>query len=260
VEALSALSVAVVGTRRASGYALRVTDRLVDGLAEGGLAIVSGMARGIDEAAHRRALLRGATTVAVLGCGADVCYPPESRALKRSIEECGAVVSQFAPGEPPLPTHFPARNRVVTGLSRAVIVVEAAARSGAMISALSAVEQERPLFAVPGSILTPGAAGCNQLLSEGTASLVRDASDVLAEIGIRPQGLAKAGGPPADPATCAVMDALHRDEGLGSGGWLEAEEIAVRSGMPLHAVLRLLVRLELEGLVARAPGNRYRAG
>ena len=258
VDALVAAPlVAVVGTRRASAYALRVTEKIVDGLARAGVCVVSGMARGIDEAAHRHALAAGGSTVAVLGCGADVCYPPESRALKAAIEGRGAVVSPFPPGTAPLPPHFPARNRIVSGLSRAVVVVEAGIRSGAMITADFAIDQERPLFAVAGSVLSDASEGCNRLLAEGTAVLVRGADDVLAELGLR-TAVAPLSRAPLDPESEALL-AVLADDGLSGEGWRDLEEIAVASGMPPSAVARTLLRLELAGHVHRAPGNRYRA-
>lgn len=259
---LTALSdaptVAVVGTRRASAYGLRVTEMMAEGLARAGVTVVSGMARGIDDAAHRRTLSVGGRTVAVLGCGADVCYPPESRALKAAIESNGAVVSPFPPGTAPQAPNFPARNRIVSGLSRAVVVVEAALRSGAMITAGFAIEQERPLFAVAGSVLTEAAAGCNRLLAEGTATLVRGADDVLDELGLRSVA-APAPTAPLDDEAEAVLAAVRGGDGFSHGGWRDLEEIVHLSGMPSHAVVRILMRMELAGHVHRAAGNRYRA-
>lgn len=257
VDLLSAPAVAVVGTRRPSLYALRATELFVRQFAEAGVCVVSGMARGIDEAAHRHALQSGGQTVAVLGCGVDVCYPPESRALKQAIEASGAVVSQFAPGEPPLGPHFPVRNRVICGLSRAVVVMEAALKSGAMITATCAVDQDRPLFAAPGSVLNSQSAGCNHLLSEGTAVLARDARDVLAELGWTSAPPTPAPTRPSDEAGQAVWAVLDAQSGF-DGAWLEVEEIAVRSGMQAQACVRALVRMELEGFVLRGAGNRYR--
>lgn len=251
-------TVAMVGTRKASAYALRVTERLAEGLARAGACVVSGMARGVDEVAHGRALAAGGRTVAVLGCGADVCYPPESRRLKSAIEEAGAVVSPFPPGTAPLPPHFPARNRIISGLSRAVVVVEAGLRSGAMITADFAIDQERPLFAVAGSILNEASAGCNRLLAEGTATLVRGADDVLNELGMamvappRPR-------PVLDDDEALLLAILEGDNGLSHDGWLDLEEITAASGIQANVVARALMRMELSGLVHRAAGNRYRA-
>lgn len=258
-SALSMASVAVVGTRRPTAYALRATDMLVDGLAGAGLCIVSGMARGVDDAAHRKALQKGVATVAVLGCGVDICYPPESHALKKAIEQSGAVISPFPPGERPLPRHFPARNRVISGLARAVVVVEAGIKSGAMITAQFAIEQERPLFAVPGSVLNDAAAGGNRLLSEGVAVLARDAGDLLAELGLQRSSVTLEVARPTDEVARRILDVLEQDPGFCGGGWIEVEEIARRSGMPSGACIRALVRMELEGHVVRAPGNLYRA-
>ncbi len=257
-EVLSLPGVAVVGTRRPSVYGLRASETLVDELAEAGLCIISGMARGIDETAHRRALHKKAPTVAVMGCGADVCYPPESRALKRAIEEGGAVVSQFAPRSSPRPAFFPARNRVISGLARAVLVTEAGIRSGAMITAEYAIDQDRPLFAVAGSILTSFSDGCNRLLSEGVATLATNGHDILAGFNIPPTpSLPRE--PPDDDESRRILAVLESCDGFGGPDWLSMEEISQRSGIEAQAVLRTLVRLELGGSVRRAAGNVYRA-
>src|SRR5947208_1774825 len=176
-----ALALAIVGARAATPYGIEVTERLAGELAARGVTIVSGLARGIDAAAHRGALGAGGRTVAVLPCGIDIVYPPEHRALARSIEARGALLSQFAPGVPALPGHFPARNRTLAGLSLGVVVVEAAERSGALISAGFAADLGRELFAVPGRITSATSAGTNRLIQDG-AKLITCWQDVVSEL------------------------------------------------------------------------------
>ena len=176
-----ALAVAIVGSRRATPYGLDVAELLAADLAARGVTIVSGLARGIDAAAHRGALRVGGRTIAVLGSGADVIYPPEHRRFAAEISERGAVVSQFVPGTPPLPHHFPARNRVIAALSLAVVVVEAAERSGSLITARLAAELGREVLAVPGRITTPESRGANRLIQDG-AALAMSWEDVVGSL------------------------------------------------------------------------------
>src|SRR5215510_3665588 len=176
-----ALAIAIVGSRQATSYGLAVSERLAADLAARGVTIVSGLARGIDSAAHRGALRVGGRTIAVLGSGVDVIYPPENRRLARDIEDHGAVVSQFEMGTRPLAGYFPARNRVIAGLSLAVVVVEAAEKSGSLITAGLAAEMGREVLAVPGSILGGRNAGAHALLRDG-AKIVERADDILEEL------------------------------------------------------------------------------
>src|SRR5213083_1346270 len=176
-----ALALAIVGARAATPYGIEVTERLAGELAARGVTIVSGLARGIDAAAHRGALGARGRTLAVLGCGIDVVYPPENRALARAIEAQGALVSQFAPGMPALPGHFPARNRTLAGLALGVVVVEAADRSGALITAGFAGDLGREVFAVPGRITSPTSAGAHRLIQDG-AKLVTCWQDIVSEL------------------------------------------------------------------------------
>lgn len=177
--------VAVVGSRAATAAGREFARELSSDLALAGCAIVSGMARGIDTAAHEGAARVGGVTVAVLGCGVDVLYPPEARELRERILERGAVVSELPPGTGPLPRHFPLRNRIISGISRAVVVAEAPVRSGALITARIALEQGRDVLAVPGNPLFPHTAGSNRLLRDG-ACPVTEAGDVLAALGWGP--------------------------------------------------------------------------
>src|SRR5947199_5850674 len=176
-----ALALAIVGARAATPYGVEVAERLAGELAARGVTIVSGLARGIDAAAHRGALGARGRTLAVLGCGLDVVYPLENRALARAIEAQGALVSQFAPGMPALPGHFPARNRTLAGLALGVVVVEAADRSGALITAGFAGDLGREVFAVPGRITSPTSAGAHRLIQDG-AKLVTCWQDIVSEL------------------------------------------------------------------------------
>lgn len=175
----SRLSVSVVGTRSCTEYGLHAARYFAGNLAQKGCIIVSGMALGIDGAANRAAVEAGGVTVAVLGSGVDVCYPWEHKKLMEQILRHGAVISEYPPGTEPKGRHFPVRNRIITGLSRGTLVVEAPKRSGALISADLALEQGRDVFAVPGDINRPSCAGCNRLIRQGAAELVQEPSDIL---------------------------------------------------------------------------------
>jgi DNA processing protein len=251
------LAIAIVGSRRATVYGIDVAGRLARDLAARGVTIVSGLARGIDTAAHRGALEGGGRTIAVLGCGVDVVYPPENRTLLGEVEQRGAVVSQFSPGTPPLAHHFPARNRVIAGLTLGVVVVEAAERSGALITAGLAGDLSREVFAVPGRVTAETSRGCHALLRDG-ATLVRDWADVVSELpeewrrligGARTEGGQQAPEDMGDAGPVFAM--LSPDEPQ------QIEELIERSGMPPPAVGRTLLKLELEGWARQLPGQRW---
>ena len=214
-------------------------------LAAAGATVVSGLARGIDTAAHRGALDAGGRTVAVLGSGLDRLYPPENEALAGAIAERGALVSEFPLGTTPYPANFPRRNRVIAGWSRAVVVVEAAERSGALVTARAALEEGREVLAVPGHPSQPTSAGCNQLIRDG-AALVRGAQDVAQEIGLLPLEVAPEAAPGDD-----VLAAL-RDDTPSS-----LEELGRRSGLETPALLVRLTELELADKVRRLPGALF---
>jgi DNA processing protein len=243
VDVLSEASVAIVGSRAASVYGEETAARLAGDLARRGFVIVSGMARGVDAAAHRGALAAGGRTVAVLGCGADVVYPPEHGDLATEVIRHGAVVSELPPGTLPLPFHFPRRNRIISALSLGVVVVEARQRSGALITADCALEQGREVMAVPGSVLSERHRGSHTLLKAG-AALVETAEDVLQVI--RGAGALPPGGS-RDPLL-AIMDA---------GESYEFDALARASGRDASSLLTRLLELELQGLVRRAPGGRF---
>jgi len=240
-----ALAVAIVGSRTATSYGLAVAERLAAELAGRGITVVSGLARGIDSAAHRGALRVGGRTLAVLGSGVDVIYPPENRRLAREIEGHGALISQFAPGTRPLAGHFPARNRVIAGLSLGVVVVEAAERSGALVTARLALEEGREVMAVPGFPGHPASAGANQLIRDG-ACLVRQALDVAEEL-----GLALAVAPRTEDPGDEVLAAVRREVPSS------VEEIQERSGRPAAFVLSRLAVLEMGDKIRRLPGALF---
>jgi DNA processing protein len=255
-----ALAVAVVGSRRATEYGEGVAEELSAQLAARGVTVVSGLARGIDSAAHRGALRAGGRTIAVLGSGADVVYPPENRRLAALIEKSGAMLSQFAPGTPPRPHHFPLRNRVIAGLALAVVVVEAAERSGALITARLAAELGREVMAVPGRVNSPASRGAHALIRDG-AALVEDWRDVVAglparwrECVARPRvdrvaGGDRAGGDRGGEATI-VLGALGAEPAT-------MDEIIEKSGVSSGRAAALLLTLELDGHVRRIEGERF---
>lgn len=243
-------AVAIVGSRAASPYALEVAGRLAADLASRGFAIVSGLARGVDSAAHRGAVSAGGATIAVLGCGADVMYPREHASLASSIEPHGLVLSELAPGTPPLPQFFPQRNRIISGLSRAVVIVEAGERSGSLITARCALEQGRDVLAVPGNVLSGRNRGGHALLRDG-ARIVETADDVLEELnGVGDgQGVVPKRGKNRLPDP--VLDCLPAGEAC------DLDEIAQRSGLTTSRLLPRLFELELQGTVARVGGGRF---
>jgi DNA processing protein len=253
--ALLAPAVAIVGSRAASPYALEVARRLGADLARRSVTVVSGMARGVDSAAHRGAIEGGGLTVAVFGCGIDIIYPPEHRALAGRITERGALVSEFHLGMPPLKHHFPRRNRIISGLSLAVVVVEAAEGSGSLITADFALEQGRAVLAVPGNVLGGRNNGAHALLRDG-AKLVECADDILDEIpGIR--DLASGTCAVKEPGTPsrASQDPVLRS--MDEGDLYDLDEIAERSGVGRMKLLPRLVELELAGAVRRVEGGRF---
>src|SRR3989441_10101231 len=218
VDALSAHAVAIVGSRAGTPYALAVAERLAADLAARGIVVVSGLARGVDSAAHRGALTCG-TTVAVLGSGVDVLYPPEHAPLAREIETSGAIISELVPGTPPQPWFFPLRNRVISGLSRAVVVIEAGEKSGSLITARCALEQGRDVLAVPGNVLSGRNRGGHGLLRDG-AKIVESADDILEELGL-PSPRPRRGNEPEDPVLA----------GLPAGESCDLDVIAERTGL-----------------------------
>ncbi len=255
--------VAVVGSRRHTHYGKQVARRLAAELVSRGITVTSGMARGIDTHAHEGALEQGGKTIAVLGCGLDICYPPENRALKQRIQEQGLVISEFPPGTKPAPLNFPRRNRIISGLSAGTVVVEAGVKSGALITAEFSLEQGREVFAVPGSVESPYSSGCHKLLKEG-AKLVESAADILEELalfgpghhGPNGAGAAFPGGPssretlPLEAGEAELLEILHYEP-------VSLEELAGMSQVPLPGLNYLLLEMEMKGLIKQLPGKYF---
>ncbi len=255
-------AVAVVGARNASGNGRRFAEQIASGLAREGLVVVSGLARGIDAAAHGGALSATGDTVAVVAGGADVVFPPEHARLTAEIAERGAVVAEMPLGTQPQARHFPRRNRIISGLSLATVVVEAAPRSGSLITARLANEQGRDVLAVPGSPLDPRAQGCNLLIREG-ATLVQSVDDILEALG-SPGRLPLAespapfqgAGPVADTQPEAPEAARHSILELLSPSALAVDEVVRRCQLSAAVVQVVLLELELAGRLERLAGNR----
>jgi DNA processing protein len=244
--------VSVIGSRRCSEYGTTVAFMLSRDLARRGVAIVSGLARGIDSMAHKGALEAGGETAGVLGCGVDICYPSENRALMAKVAEGGCVVSEYPPGTPPLPGHFPARNRIISGLSRAVVVVEAAEQSGTLITVEQALDQGRDVFAVPGNITSRLSSGTNGLLKQG-AALATCAEDILRELGLDNDAadlLKSTENIVLPPEEEAVYRKLRQDP-------VTLEELLRDVDSDSPTLTYLLTLLELKGHVKRLPGQRY---
>jgi DNA processing protein len=250
---LSGHAVAIVGSRRASHGSLEIARRLARDLAAIGLTVVSGLARGCDAAAHRGALDAGGRTVAVLGSGLDVMYPPEHDTLAAAITGRGAVVSEFAPAAPPLPFQFRQRNRLISGLSHGVVVIEAGERSGSLITAGCALAQGREVMVVPGTVHAGRNRGGHLLIRDG-AALVENAEDVLGVlIGAMPAPPTRPGDGPADdgPTGDSVLDAIDPDDPQ------EFDALARRLPMPPRELLARLADLELAGTIERVAGGRF---
>ncbi|MCK9685513.1 DNA-processing protein DprA [Scleromatobacter humisilvae] len=262
VELLSAQSVAIVGSRNATPQGVDNARAFARALSERGLAIVSGLAMGVDGAAHEGGLDGPGSTVAFVGTGLDRCYPSSHRALMRRIARNGLVASEYPLGAIPLPDNFPRRNRLIAGLSRGTLVVEAALESGSLITARMAVESGRDVFAIPGSIHSQQSQGCHRLIQEG-AKLVENADDVLRELRFGPLGeTRRATLSPARPSLFATAT----DDGIAAGpdGALRAalghdpvtfDALAARTGMPSDQLAARLLDLELAGVVERLPGG-----
>jgi DNA processing protein len=265
VSILSDPGIGIVGARNASTNGQRLAETMARDLADTGLSIVSGLARGIDTAAHHGALVAHGKTVAVMAGGVDIVYPPENQALYERVAEQGAVVSEMPPGLKPQARHFPRRNRIVSGLSLGVVIVEAAQRSGSLITARMAGEQGRDVLAVPGSPLDPRSYGANRLIREG-ATLVRDASDVL-EL-IHPMLERSVSAPkhldtvPRQPRLELESDnekARHSIAECLSPEPVAVDEIVRRCQLTAPVVRTILLELELAGRLERLPGNRVAA-
>ena len=247
--------IAVVGSRRASRDGKRAATEISEGLAREGVTIVSGMARGIDTAAHQGALNVGGRTIAVLGSGVDVTYPPENDVLQAAIlQSGGTVLSEYAPGTPPYATNFPARNRIISALSQGVLMVEGRKNSGAMITLNFAGDQGKDAFAVPGSIYSPLSEGPNQLIFDGVQP-VRDAYDILEYYHWTERPSEQPGSQPEvplDPDEAKLVEPLRIEA-------LSFDELAAQTGFNSARLNSLLTILELRGIIKQLPGRVYRA-
>jgi DNA processing protein len=259
IKTEDSLALAMVGTRGASYYGKKTCRSLAKELARRGVTVVSGLARGIDTAAHQGALEGGGRTLAVLGCGLDVVYPPENLELYGRIPESGALVTEYPLGTPPEAHNFPRRNRIISGLALGVLVVEAGVKSGTQITAQCALEQGREVLAVPGPINSPTSVGPHRLIQTG-AKLVQDVDDILAELPkVRAPVKAKAGAVPSAPV--GPRPVLFRVDDpllplLGAEP-LQLEELVQASHLPAPEVMSRLTLLELQGLVRELPGKCY---
>ena len=246
---------AVVGTRNATAYGREVTRRVVTDLARRNVTIVSGSARGIDAIAHRAALDAGGRTIAVFACGVDVVYPSEHQHLAQDIAASGALLSEYPVGAQPESGTFPARNRIVSGLCLGTIVVEAGERSGALITASRALEQNRGVFAVPGGIYAPQSAGTNRLIRDSAAKLILSADDVLDELQLQlaPQQLEMRQLLPANETEGRLLALLSPEP-------RHIDALTRQSGLPVAEVSSALTMMELKGLARGVGGMQYVSG
>jgi DNA processing protein len=249
IELLSRPALAVVGSRQATAQGLINAESFSRTFSDGGLTVVSGLALGIDAHAHRGGLAGASSSVAVLGTGADIVYPARNRALAHELAARGALVSEYPIGTRPLPSNFPRRNRLISGLALGCLVVEAAADSGSLITARLAAEQGREVFAIPGSIHSPLAKGCHALIKQG-AKLVESAGDVLEELNLSAPAAGHRSVAPDDERTAALLAALGHDPA-------DADTLAARCGLSAADTSALLTQLELEGRIAALPGGLF---
>jgi len=251
VTSEDAWAVAIVGTRAVTAYGRQVTEELATVLAQNGLTVVSGLARGVDAIAHSAAIRAGGRTLAVLGSGVDKIYPPEHRSLAEKIMLQGAVLSDYAPGTPPESVNFPPRNRIISGLSMSIVVVEAGETSGALITAEFAAEQGRDVFAVPGQVFAPQSKGPNRLIASGAKVLLKPA-DVLEALdltrNVERREIRRA--VPSDATEAALLALLEAEP-------IHVDEMRARLGLPVEKISASLTMMELKGLVRQVGGMNY---
>jgi DNA processing protein len=239
------LAVAVVGSRFASHYGKVTAEKISQDLAREGITIVSGMARGIDASAHKAALSAGGRTIAVLGCGIDVNYPAENKKLKEAIASQGAVISEFPFSTPPASSHFPMRNRIISGLSLGVVVIEASHRSGSLITARLALEQGRDVFAVPGSIDSLRSRGTHRLIKDGATELLPQMKDHAQSVGVHQESKVL-----VSAEAQRILDVLEQ-------GQVQIDSITTQTGLPSSQVSSTLLDLELKGIIRQLPGKVF---
>jgi DNA processing protein len=245
-ELLGRPAIAVVGSRNATPGGLQNAEAFARALSDAGFAIVSGLALGIDAAAHRGGLAGKSSTIAVIGTGLDLIYPARNKALAHDISQHGLIISEFSLGTPAIASNFPRRNRIISGLSRGVLVVEAALASGSLITARQAGEQGREVFAIPGSIHSPFSKGTHQLIKQG-AKLVDEANDILVELQWATL--------PAE-----LKNTVEKDDPLLTAMGFDAvsvDELAIRTDTPTHLLIAKLTELELDGDIAQIAGGKY---
>lgn len=248
---LGTFSIAIVGTRRPTRYGAKLADEFAREFARAGITVVSGFAKGIDSCAHRACVDAGAPTVAVFGCGVDVCYPAENKALYAAVlEHNGLFVSEYAPGTHPMPFRFPERNRIISGLCRGVLLPEATEKSGSLITANTAVEQGRDLFVVPGNVYSPESRGTNGLLRTMPHALTLSPEDVLAYYRMLPSEGRGEEPVQFDMTESLILDSLHDGE-------KHFEEILADTGLTASELSGALVNLELAGALVQTGGNHY---
>jgi len=245
-------AVAVVGTRKVSVYGRQAAEEMARGLAANHVTVVSGLARGVDAVAHRAALEAGGRTIAVLACGLDLVYPPEHKRLAEEIVQRGALLSDYPVGTQPRSEFFPRRNRILSGISLGVLVVEGDVKSGALITARQALEQNREVFAVPGTIYSPGSRGTNKLIQDGEAKLTLDVQDVLAELNLTMAShqIEMTELVPADETEGLLLRHLGAEP-------THVDEIRRECGLPIAVVTSTLAMLELKGLVRQVGRMNY---
>lgn len=249
--------IAVVGSRNASHYGLRAAENLGEGLASCGVGVVSGLARGIDSASHKGCLRGKGFTIAVMGTGIDVIYPETNGDLFHKVVERGSVITEFPLGSPPEPRNFPIRNRIISGLSKGVVVVEATKKSGSLITASLALEQGREVFAVPGSIESFKSTGSHFLIKQG-ARLVENSDDILAELGFKQMSFQASGFQKKSPKALAQMDETEKKiYEIIEGYPVHIDEIVRLGDLNAGEVLGILMRMELKGLVRQLPGKMF---
>ncbi|MBI5815528.1 MAG: DNA-protecting protein DprA [Nitrospinae bacterium] len=260
-EEADTVSIAVVGTRRPTAYGKLMAERLVEGLTKAGLTVVSGLARGVDAIAHRAAIAAGGRTVAALGCGVNIIYPPEHRELQESICGHGAVVSQFPFAAAPDKMNFPMRNRIISGLSLGTLVIEAAEKSGALITAYAAIDDNRDVFALPGPVNSQNSAGTNKLIKRGHAKLVQGVEDILDELPdyVRSAMASRQASLPLETEEKIEGEELMVIEAMGPEA-LHIDIISQMCGLPSNMVSAILLTLELKGKVKQMPGKLFIAG